>query len=193
MTVQFDIQSDIKAASQGDTAAFGRLVRSHERMLLTFAAYRLPVHEEACEAVQDTFIRAYAQLADFRVGADFGVWLRSICRFMILNRVNEYTRRKRKHDCYREQLAVLAVQSINADPQIDYTPDPYDRLTECTAQLSGQHRALIADRYHCALTIQEISKKTGRTHTWVTSTLHRVRSALRTCLEKHLKENSHEQ
>jgi RNA polymerase sigma-70 factor, ECF subfamily len=193
MTVQFDIESDIKSASQGDSAAFGRLVRAHEKMLLAFAAYRLPVYEEACEAVQDTFIRAYAQLADFRAGADFGVWLRSICRFMILSRVNEYTRRRRKHDSYREQLAVLAVQTINANPQFDYAPDPYDRLSECTEQLSGQHRALIADRYHRSLTIQQISDKTGRTNTWVTSTLHRVRSALRTCLEKHLKESSHEQ
>jgi len=49
-------------------------------MLLSFALYRLPAREEAIEAVQDSFIRAYQQLADFRLNADFGVWLRSICR-----------------------------------------------------------------------------------------------------------------
>ncbi len=70
MTVKFDTESDIKAAKDGDTVAFGRLIRSHEKMLLAFATYRIPVREEASEAVQDTFIRAYEQLAEFRTGGD---------------------------------------------------------------------------------------------------------------------------
>ena len=188
MNVKFDIESDINAAKHGDTAAFGRLIREHEKMLLAFALYRMPVREEAKEAVQDTFIRAYEQLGEFRTGADFGVWLRSICRYMILNRVHEYTRRKKKRDNYREQLSILAVQSLNPDDNIDYTPDPYEQLAECMTKLNDQSRTLIEDRYTCALSIKEISEKTGRTTTWVTSTLHRVRGVLRTCIEKHLKE-----
>jgi len=188
MSVKFDIESDIKAAKDGDTVAFGRLILVHEKMLLTFALYRMPVREDAKEAVQDTFIRAYEQLNDFRYGADFGVWLRSICRYMILNRVHEYTRRKEKHDNYREQLSILAVQILNPDQNVDYLPDPYDQLSRCMAKLNDQSRELIEDRYNCSLSIHDISKKTGRTTTWVTSTLHRVRSVLRTCIEKHLKE-----
>lgn len=193
MTVKFDIESDIRAAKDGDTVAFGRVVRAHEKMLLAFATYRMPVYEEAREAVQDTFLRAYEQLAEFRTGADFGVWLRSICRYMILNRVHDYTRRQKKHDNYREQLSVLAVQSINANPEMDYVPDPYDQLTECMAGLSDEHRGLLVDRYHYSLSIHDISEKAGRTETWVTSTLHRVRSVLRTCIEKHLRGKNNEQ
>jgi len=70
----------IRAARNGDRGAYGELVKQHEAMLLSFALYRLPAREEAIEAVQDSFIRAYQQLADFRLNADFGVWLRSICR-----------------------------------------------------------------------------------------------------------------
>ena len=101
--------------------------------------------------------------------------------------------RKHKHDNYKEQLSILAVQTINANPQIDYVPDPYDQLTECMAKLPDQSKGLITDRYHCALSIHDISEKTGRTTTWVTSTLHRVRSVLRACIEKHLKEKNNEQ
>ena len=193
MTLKFDIESDIKAARDGDTVAFGRLIREHEKMLLAFALYRMPVREEAKEAVQDTFIRAYEQIADFRTGGDFGVWLRSICRYMILNRVHEYTRRKQKHDNYREQLSILAVQVVNANPDIDYIPDPYAQLSECMAKLNDQSKTLINDRYHLSLSIHDISEKTGRTTTWVTSTLHRVRGVLRACIEKHLKEKNNEQ
>jgi len=193
MTVKFDIESDIKTARDGDTVAFGRLIREHEKMLLAFALYRMPVREEAKEVVQDTFIRAYEQIAEFRPGADFGVWLRSICRYMILNRVHEYTRRKQKHDNYKEQLSILAVQVVHANQDMDYVSDPYAQLAECMTKLPDQSRELIVDRYHNTLSIHDISEKTGRTTTWVTSTLHRVRGVLRTCIEKHLKEKNNEQ
>ncbi len=193
MNLQFDIESDIKATQNGDTKAYGRLIRSHEKMLYAFAAYRIPVREEALEAVQDTFIRAYAQISDFRDGADFGVWLRSICRYMVLSRITEYTRRKKKQDNYKEQLSILAVSTISNTGIHDYQSDPLSQLSECMAKLNDQSRELITDRYYNTLSIHEISKKTGRTNTWVTSTLHRVRSALKTCIEKNLKEKNNEQ
>ncbi|MDA3926026.1 MAG: sigma-70 family RNA polymerase sigma factor [Kiritimatiellae bacterium] len=193
MNLQFDIESDIQAAKTGDMTAYGRLIRSHEKMLLVFATYRIPVREEACEAVQDTFIRAYEQIGDFRTGADFGVWLRSICRYMVLNRITEYTRRRKKHDNYKEQLSILAVNQVSSTVIDDPTIDPLAQLTECMSKLNDQSRELITDRYHNTLSIHEISKKTGRTNTWVTSTLHRVRSVLKTCIEKHIKEMNHEQ
>jgi RNA polymerase sigma-70 factor, ECF subfamily len=192
MKTEFDTESEIRAAQNGDTAAFGRLVLQYERMLLTFAAYRMPVREEAREAVQDTFIRAYEQIAEFRAGADFGIWLRSICGFMILNRINEYNRRRRKHEDYIAQLELLAVNAISASRSTDYQMDPLDQLSACIGKLSQQSQELIAERYRNTLSIQEISKKTGRTPTWVTSTLHRVRSVLKTCIEQHTKEENHE-
>ncbi|MDD2598038.1 MAG: sigma-70 family RNA polymerase sigma factor [Kiritimatiellae bacterium] len=193
MRVNFEIGSDIKSAQDGDMPAFGRLVRQHEKMLLAFAVYRMPVREEAREAVQDTFIRAYEQIAEFRPDGDFGVWLRSICRYMILNRVHEYTRRRRKQEDYRAQLAVLAVDAVSGDEITDYGSDPLAQLSECLDKLNEQSQALIKERYHNTLSIHEISKKTGRTSTWVTSTLHRVRSVLKTCIEQTRKEQNNEQ
>jgi len=192
MNLQFDPASDIKAAKCGDTVAFGRLIRAHEKMLLGYAAYRMPVREEAAEAVQDTFLRAFEQIADFRTGSDFGIWLRTICQYMILNRVHAYLRRKNKHESYKEQLTVLAVESVCDHACDDSEADPLSQLSECMARLNDQSLELITDRYHNTLSIHEISKKTGRTPTWVTSTLHRVRSVLKTCIEQHLKEQNHE-
>lgn len=192
MTINFKTGSDIKAAQEGDMAAFGRLVKQHEKMLLAFAVYRMPVREEAREAVQDTFLRAYAQIAEFRSDGDFGVWLRSICRYMILNRVNEFIRRRRKHEDYQAQLEVLAVEAVSGSEITDDQRDPLAQLSACMGELNEQSQTLIKERYHNTLSILEISKKTGRTPTWVTSTLHRVRSVLRTCIEQHLKEKNNE-
>jgi RNA polymerase sigma-70 factor (ECF subfamily) len=183
----------IRAAQQGDQQAYGQLVQLHESMLTTFARYRLPYAEEADEAVQDTFIRAYEQLSDFRPDADFGTWLRSICRFMILSRVKRYTRRKAKHDDYRQQIKTLSLQHLaSIEPPACSACDPAEQLEACRKTLSESNQTLIHSRYREDLSIQQISEKTGRTETWVTSTLHRVRSALRTCIEKRIKEQTDE-
>jgi RNA polymerase sigma-70 factor (ECF subfamily) len=185
------IEETIQTAQTGDLQAFGELVKAYEPMLRTFALYRLPYSDEAAEAVQDTFVRAHEQLAEFRAGADFGAWLRSICRYMILSRVKSYTRRKIKHDDYKSQIAALAVEHLATvdEPDCDQL---LAHLSRCREGLSESNQNLVSDRYAQALSIQQISEKTGRTETWVTSTLHRVRSALRTCIEKRIKEQSDE-
>ncbi len=185
----------IQEALAGDHRAFAQLVEMHEPMLQAFALYRLPYAEEATEAVQDTFVRAFEQLAYFRAETDFGTWLRSICRFMILSRVKTYLRRKVKLDDYKGQIAALAVEHIFSS-SADDNPDDNDllvHLIQCKEGLSETNQTLINDRYMQSLSIQQISEKTGRTETWVTSTLHRVRSALRTCIEKRIKEPSDEE
>jgi RNA polymerase sigma-70 factor (ECF subfamily) len=189
-----DIQrtKQIKAARNGDLAAFGDLVKQYEPMLLSFALYRLPAREEAAEAVQDSFIRAYQQLADFRLDADFGTWLRSICRFMILTRAKKYVREKRKSENVKEQLMALTVDRIASSASPEPEHDLSEYLRDCAAELSEQNQSLIHDRYTLELSTQQISEKTGRTPTWVTSTLHRVRGALRTCIENRMKESNHE-
>ncbi|MBN2786201.1 MAG: sigma-70 family RNA polymerase sigma factor, partial [Pontiellaceae bacterium] len=137
--------------------------------------------------------RAYEQIAELRPESDFGTWIRSICRFMILTRVKKYTRQKAKHDNYKEQLAVLAVRHIAESAAFrDSDADLLAHLNSCRETLSDTNQSLINDRYEASLSIQQISEKTGRTETWVTSTLHRVRSALRTCIEKKTKEPSDE-
>jgi len=163
MKTEFDTEREIRAAQNGDTAAFGRLVLQYERMLLTFAVYRMPVREEAREAVQDTFIRAYEQIAEFRAGADFGIWLRSICGYMILNRINDYNRRRRKHEDYIAQLELLAVNAISGSRSTDYQRDPLDQLSACIDKLSQQSQELIAERSQHPLYPRNFEK--NRTHT----------------------------
>lgn len=186
------ILEQVNRVRSGDIQAFAALVKSHEHMLLSFALYRLPQHEEALEAVQDSFIRAYEQLADFRTEADFGTWLRSICRYMILSRAKTYSRQKHKHDTYRMQIEALATQHMEQAEMPDSQQDLSLHLHHCTQQLSAQNQSLLNDRYTLKQSTQQISEKTGRTTTWVTSTLHRVRNALRTCIEHRIKESSNE-
>lgn len=74
-------------ALDGDSAAFELLVRRHADRLWRFA--RSVVHDDhlAEEVVQDTFVKAHANLASYRGDASVGSWLGSICYRNAIDRV----------------------------------------------------------------------------------------------------------
>ena len=64
--------SRIKA---GDRSAFGDLVDKYQDHLLRFVARRLPDRSDAEDVAQETLIRAYCAIDDFRGDAKFTTWL----------------------------------------------------------------------------------------------------------------------
>jgi RNA polymerase sigma-70 factor, ECF subfamily len=167
----------------GDREAYAEIVDEHQSMLLAYAAYRVPDRSLAEEVTQQTFIRAYEQLADFRSGQDFGVWLRVICRYMILAELKKYSRRVANQEKYAEQLkSELMLQAMD---ELDELPeaDVYAQLRECIEHLQPKAAEVVKLKYSQDQSCKEIAESTARSVTWVTSTLSRVRKALRQCLE----------
>src|SRR5579864_6407628 len=62
----------------GDRQAFGALVRSHERRVFRVTLAVLGQVEDAEDAMQETFIKAYRHLNQFRRESKFTTWLTRI-------------------------------------------------------------------------------------------------------------------
>jgi len=71
-----DDVADVRAAADGDRAAFQRLYRRHADRVYG-AVYRLAGydHARAEDLTQDAFVRAWQKLAGFRHESAFGTWL----------------------------------------------------------------------------------------------------------------------
>ena len=69
----------VRRAQRGDRLAFERLVDRHQHRLFTLAARTLGSREDAEDAVQDAFVRAWRGLGGFRGGSLFSTWLYRIC------------------------------------------------------------------------------------------------------------------
>src|SRR5579884_1109394 len=86
--------SDAEAAEQarkGDQNAFRLLVERHSTAIFRLA-YRMTSNEQDAEdVVQETFLRAYKQIARFDSRSAFGTWLYRICANCALDLI-----RKRK-------------------------------------------------------------------------------------------------
>jgi RNA polymerase sigma-70 factor (ECF subfamily) len=171
---------------QGDTAAFGVLVRRYQERLY-HSVYRLVDNaEDAQDVVQEAFLSAYQALDSFKGDALFFTWLYRIA-------VNTAISLKRKR---------RAMVRMDAGPGGAYAIEPLDpsdvsrpghaleqaeqgrRVHEALARLSPEHRAVLVlkdmegQKYETMADILQVPIGTIR------SRLHRARLELRELLEK---------
>ena len=75
----------VTAAREGDTEAFGLLVRRHQRRVYRLAVHLLKSGAEAEDVTQDTFVRAYGALDRFDGRSEPFTWIYRICVNLSLN------------------------------------------------------------------------------------------------------------
>jgi RNA polymerase sigma-70 factor (ECF subfamily) len=70
----------VRAAAQGEPDAFRKLVESHQRAVYGLCLRLLRDQDEASDAAQEAFVRAYAALATFDTAQAFAPWVLRIAR-----------------------------------------------------------------------------------------------------------------
>ena len=65
----------LQRAQRDDAAAFEEIVRAHEKVVYHMALQTLGNREDAQDAVQDVFLKAYTSLKSFRGESKISVWL----------------------------------------------------------------------------------------------------------------------
>ncbi len=83
-----------------------------------------------------------------------------------------------------EELLFLANDDLEDDREGEA-----QALRECVETLREQDRALLRERYSSAGTLQAYAEKTGRSVAGLRVTLHRLRQALKKCVEARLSVN----
>jgi RNA polymerase sigma-70 factor (ECF subfamily) len=73
--MQVDDAAAVARARGGDEEAFRGLVERHSRSIYRLAYRMTGRPEDAEEAVQDAFVRAYRQLGRFEARSNFATWL----------------------------------------------------------------------------------------------------------------------
>jgi RNA polymerase sigma-70 factor (ECF subfamily) len=101
-----------------DPAAFEELIRQHQRMVHALTYRMTGSLADAEDLAQETFLRAYEQIATFRGGAKFSTWLYRIAVNTCLNWRQSEARRCRLHALAAEEYsAVLAAGEAGSNAQ----------------------------------------------------------------------------
>lgn len=167
-----------KAARAGDQNAFAGLVRLHQRRAYLVARAIVTVHEDAEDAVQDGFIRAYQAMNRFDPSQSFGPWLNRI----VANAALDIARRRKVRNT--DELTD-ALRSPFRDPAED--AELKGRLAEALAELPERARSVIVLHDVEGFTHAEIGQMLGIPSGTARSDLHHARQKLRGLL-KDLKE-----
>lgn len=73
----------------GNQQAYGYLVSRYQSYVFTLVLRYIPEREEAEEAAQDVFIKAYRSLADFKGKSKFSTWLYTIVHTTCISRLRK--------------------------------------------------------------------------------------------------------
>jgi len=167
----------LERALQGDTAAFGQLVRAYERPVYNLTYRMLGDPDEAEDAAQETFLRAYTKLATYQPQRKFVNWLLSIASHYCIDRLRRRSRAPQVSldDALPPQwLASGAPQPDQAVSQ----KEERERIRQTLDMLSPPYRAAVVLRYWYGLSYREIATIMDTTESAIKSRLHRARRML---------------
>ncbi len=107
-------QALLAKARRGDTAAFEAIVLEYERPLYALALHRMGNAQDAADAVQETFLKAYLSFSSFRGEGRLRAWL---CR-IVQNECTDLLRKRRDTVSLTREDETGAETEL-ADPRTD--------------------------------------------------------------------------
>ena len=179
----------VAQARDGDSGAFRVLVERHSRNLFRLA-YRMTGHQEDAEdVVQETFLRAYRQLAKFDDRASFGTWLYRIAANCSLDLIRARKRRsenRENHDSHEEGAPdpmQLLADGAPTPERLALSSEVERRVAGALDDLSEMERAAFVLRHYEGMCIDDIGRTLGVQPNAAKHSVFRAVQKLRRALE----------
>ncbi|MGA3210675.1 MAG: sigma-70 family RNA polymerase sigma factor [Terriglobales bacterium] len=182
----------VRAAKAGDIKAFEELVRRYDRNIFRIAQHITQNREDAEDVVQDAFLKAYGNLAQFQEQSKFYTWLVRIA-------VNEALMKLRRR---RPERTVSLDQEVRTEEDsmprevADWSPNPEQQYSQAELRdilgktiqgLPSGFRTVFILRDVEGLSTEETADALGLSIPAVKSRLLRARLQLRDRLNKYFK------
>ncbi|KPJ95431.1 MAG: hypothetical protein AMS18_02855 [Gemmatimonas sp. SG8_17] len=167
----------IARVRKGDPAAERQLYEAHVDQTYRLA-YRFTGDDElARDLTQETFIRAFDRIGQFRGEAAFGTWLRSIATSVIYNGLRKVKR-------FRQREFDLDEVQATGDSRVEAEPDLKDKLRRAIDNLPHKYRMVFVMHDVEGYTHDEISTALGTQVGTSKAQLSRARARLRESLSE---------
>src|ERR671912_875076 len=177
----------VALSMRGDTESFDQLILRWERPIYALAYRVIGREEEARDVVQETFLRAFRGLANFRGQAKFSSWIYRIA----LNLCRDWIRRERRAPVSQAPEGVDLAELVSEQGPIESIEDLVARndmsrtVARAMQELPEEQRtAIILKEYH-GMTFQEIADLQGCPLSTVKTRLYQGLIVLRRRLQKN--------
>lgn len=176
-----DITPLLQRIGAGDRQAFAGIVTHYQRPLFGFLGRMALGQGHAEEIAQETFLRAWNNLADYRPErAEFSTWLFTIARNLALHELERATRR---HELGSGAELPDAPCERPQPPEALALAQRQRRLHLALRQLPLADRSALALAYNQELDLAAIARIEGCSVAAIKTRLHRAKEKLRHLLE----------
>jgi RNA polymerase sigma-70 factor (ECF subfamily) len=182
---QVDEARLIREIRAGNVEAFEHFVRTYQKKITRIAHRFLRDAGEADCAAQESFLRAYQNLGDFREGSTFETWLTRIC----INWCKDRLKRRRVVLFFHQAPAPQGEDGLGpADlaPAADPSPERRaagreirESLALAMDSLSPRQRSIFVMKHFEEMSIPEIAELTGLDSGTIKSHLFRAAQKIR--------------
>jgi len=161
---------------KGNQEVFSVLVERYKDAVQNLAYRMLGNATEAEDITQETFVRAYTQLATYKPMHKFSTWLLSIASHLAIDQL----RRRRFLALPLEDVPFLEwIVDVGISPeQSALQGEQQDEIQSYLERLPGKYRAVIILRYWYDFSYDEIATALKLTPPLVKARLHRARELL---------------
>jgi RNA polymerase sigma-70 factor (ECF subfamily) len=164
-------------AQKGDTQAFTRLVDIYQKPVYHLCYRMLGNPNDAEDAAQETFLRAYKSIRRYDVKRSFATWILSIASHYCIDQL-----RKRRFTAISlddDERSWMEPPDPGPNPEMVYTMKEKEKQVHTLLdQLGPKDRAAVIMRYWYEFSYDEISKALSLSVSAVKSRLHRARKEL---------------
>jgi RNA polymerase sigma-70 factor (ECF subfamily) len=162
-------------ALKGDPVAFSKLLESYQKPVYNLCYRMLGNAEDAEDASQETFLRAYKSMRRYDRGRSFSTWLLSIAAHYCIDQI----RKRRMTMVSIEDLPVpdLPDHALGLEATVGLK-EQQRRVRALLETLDGIDRAAVIMYYWYDFSYAEISRSLSLSESAVKSRLHRARRAM---------------
>ena len=171
----------IRRVLSGDREAYRTLVDRYGSRVVSFCRSRMRSDEDARDAAQDVFLRAYSSLSSFRAGENFPAWLFTIAANHVRTRFRVFQSDRRKI----EAAGIDASTAPPADPALEAERSFREEgLRRVVSALPADLRWPVELYYFAELSVAETARILCLGEEAVKTRLFRARKMLRHAMEE---------
>lgn len=173
--MQENERDTIRQAQQGDPEAFSRIVETYQRAVFNLC-YRMSGNaEDAEDAAQETFLRAFKSIRRYDPTRSFSTWILSIAAHYCIDQA------RRRHFNVVSVEDLLVPDLPDSSPGIEKSlslKEDQQRVRQLLHALEPIDRAAVIMYYWYDFSYEEISQTLSLTLSAVKSRLHRARRTM---------------
>ena len=180
--MQFDDAQLVSRSLEGDTNAFGTLVRRYQGAVYATAYFYAGRYGAAEDITQEAFLAAYRSLRQIQDPNRFGAWLKEVASRTSANWLRRHGKRLNSETPLPFRRTISIEDARESPRGTIERGERFERVQLAIDSLPERYRLPVVLRYLQELTYDEIADFTGESREEIRGVLHRAGRQLREIL-----------